>query len=179
MKSFGAKFLIPFCLLAIISLSVSAQENCSSIPTSTILLNLRLGMSAVEVNQNLGKSFQIKIKKDDDYRFFQNYIDRQPLGNLSGVRAFYLRFFFEKKLYQIEVFYEENKFPSDLKSFTEAISNQLSLPLSDWKVAHRQAVLKCGESSLKIDYQLNPRLELTNEIILQKVAEKYKSPKEN
>ncbi len=176
---FGAKSLILFCLLVIISLSVPAQENCSQITTnSSFFLSLQPGMNVVEVNQKLGRSVQIKIKNNDDYRFFQNYIDRQPPNNLSGVRAFYLRFF-EKKLYQIEVFYEENKYPSDLKSFTEIISNQLNLPLSDWKFAHRQAVLKCGEISLKVDYQLNPRIELTDETILKKVTEKYKSAKDD
>src|SRR5690349_9257984 len=128
MKSFYVKTSLLFCLLVIISFSVSAQENCSSIPKSSIFLNLQLGMNVAEVNQKLGGAVQIKIKNNDDYRFFQNYIDRQPPNNLSGVRAFYLRFF-EKKLYQIEVFYEENKFPSDLKSFTETISDQLNLPL--------------------------------------------------
>src|SRR5690349_1786721 len=104
---FGAKFSILFCLLVIISFSVSAQENCSTIPNSNIFLNLQLGMNVAEVNQRFGRVVQIKIKNNDDYRFFQNYIDRRPPNNLSGVRAFYLRFF-EKKLYQIEVFYEEN-----------------------------------------------------------------------
>ena len=177
MKSFGAKFLILFCLSVIVSFAVSAQENCSSIPNSNIFLNLQLGMNVTEVNQRLGRSVQIKIKNNDDYRFFQNYIDRQPPVNLGGVRAFYLRFF-EKKLYQIEVFYEENKFPSDLKSFTEIISTELTLPLSGWKFAHRQALLSCDEHSLKIDYQLNPRIELTDETVLKKVTDKYKSDKD-
>jgi hypothetical protein len=178
MKPFFAKILLILSLLVVISLSVSAQANCPLIPTTNILLNLQLGMSAVEVNQKLGPGFQIKIKNDKDYRFFQNYIDRQPPGNLSGVRAFYLRFF-EKKLYQIEIFYEEDKFPSDLKSFTETISNQMNLPVSDWKITHLQAVLTCGENSLKIDYQINPRIELTDETVLKKVTEKYKSDKKD
>lgn len=170
MKPFFAKTLVIICVLVILSLSASAQANCSLTLSSNVFLNLQPGMKVVEVNQRLGRSVQIKIKNNDDYRFFQNYIDRQPPPNLSGVRALYLRFF-EKKLYQIEIFYEENKFPSDLKSFIETISNQLTLPVSGWKITHRQAVLKCGENSLKIDYQLNPRIELTQDTVLQKVAQ--------
>ena len=133
-------------------------------------------MTAVDVTNKLGKDLKIKIKKDEDYRFFQNYIDKKPPPNLTGVRAIYLRFF-EKKLYQIEIFYEENKYPSDIKSFTEIISTQLNLPTSDWKFANRQAVLKCGESSLTADYQLNPRIELTNEPIKKQVDEINKKTK--
>ena len=36
---------------------------------------------------------------------------------------------------------------------------------------HRQAVFKCGETSLTIDYQLNPRIELTDETVRQKIAD--------
>ena len=49
------------------------------------------------------------------------------------------------------------------------VSNKLSLPVDDWKFANKQAVLKCGEASLKIDYQLNPRIELTDETAKQEV----------
>lgn len=175
MKLFSAKLLILFGLLVTYSIFALAQENCSPIlPASGMLLNLQLGMPVEEVSYKLGKDLKIKTKSNGDYRFFQNYVDKTPPNNLSGVRAFYLRFF-EKKLYQIEVFYEESKYPSDLKKFAEIVSNQLKPPLPDWEFAHRQAVLKCGETSLKIDYQLNPRVELTDETILQKVAEQYKT----
>ena len=167
MKSFYPKIAMIFLL--IISASAFAQENCNKIQqTSDDLLNLRLGMTADEVNQKLGKSLNIKIKKDDDFRFFQNYIGKKPPKNLSGIRAIYLRFF-KKKLYQIEIFYEENKYSAEIKEFVEVVSNKLNLPANEWKFAHRQAVLKCGESSLKIDYQLNPRIELTDESAKQEV----------
>lgn len=168
MKLFYPKIALIFLLA--FSFSAYAQENCPSIQqTSEVLLNLKLGMTVDEVNQRFG-SFKIKIKKDGDYRFFQNYIDRKPPQNLTGVRAIYLRFF-EKKLYQIEIFYEENKYPSEIKNFTEIISNQLNLPLLNWKFANRQGVLNCGETSLTADYQLNPRIELTNETIRRQIAE--------
>ena len=132
-------------------------------------------MTVDEVNRKFG-NLKIRIKNNDDYRFFQNYIDKKPPQNLSGVRAIYLRFF-EKKLYQIEIFYEENKYPADIKSFTEIVSNQLNLPVLDWKFANRQAVFACSENSLKIDYQLNPRIELTNEIVKKQIDEINKKTK--
>ncbi len=150
---------------------VSARAICTPIDqTSEILFNLRLGNSVQEVSQTLGKRLKIQTKSDGDYRFFQNYIGKKPPASLSGVRAFYLRFF-EKKLYQIEIFYEETKYPAEIKNFAEIISNQLNLPFAEWNFAHRQAVRKCGEISLKADYQLNPRIELTNETVREKVAE--------
>lgn len=166
-----------FCFVAGFSVSAFAQETCPQFTnTSNILLNLQLGMTAVDVTNKLGKALKIKVKKDEDYRFFQNYIDKKPPPNLNGVRAIYLRFF-EKKLYQIEIFYEENKYPSAIKSFTGIISTELNLPASDWKFANRQAVLKCSESSLTADYQLNPRIELTNETVRTKVDEINKKTK--
>lgn len=174
MKNFYPKIAVIF--LFIFSFSAYSQENCVSIQqTSQILLNLKLGMTVDEVNQRFG-NFKIKIKNNDDYRFFQNYIDRKPPKNLNGVRTIYLRFF-EKRLYQIEIFYEENKYPADIKSFSEIVSNQLNLPIADWKFAHRQAVYKCAEKSLTIDYQLNPRVELTNEIVKKQVDEINKKTK--
>lgn len=174
MKFFYPKIAVIFLLA--ISISAYAQENCVQITnTSEILLNLKLGMTVDEVNQRFS-SFNIKIKNNEDYRFFQNYIDRKPPKNLNGVRTIYLRFF-EKKLYQIEIFYEENKYPADIKNFSEIVSTQLNLPVVNWEFVHRQAVLKCGETSLAIDYQLNPRIELTNETIRKKVDEANKKTK--
>ncbi len=175
MKIFYPKIAILFLLT--FSFCVQAQENCVPIQqTSDILLNLQLEMSVEEVSNKLGKGLNIKTKKDDDYRFFQNYIGKKPPKNLEGVRAMYLRFF-GKKLYQIEIFYEEDKYPSEIKSFAEIISNKLNLPVADWKFAYRQAVLKCGERSLIADYQLNPRIELTNEPIKKQVDEINKKTK--
>ena len=67
---------------------------------------------------------------------------------------------------------------TEIKSFVEIISTQLNLPVSDWKFAHRQAILKCAERSLTADYQLNPRIELTDEVIRAKVAEIRKAEAE-
>lgn len=178
MKSFYARSAILVWFLAGFSAFVSAQENCVPIlRTSDDLLNLQLGMTVDEVRNKFGNVLQLKTKSDGDYRFFQNYIGKNPPKNLSEVRAIYLRFF-EKRLYQIEIFYAENKYPSEIKAFAEIISNRLSLPLANWRFAHRQAVLKCAERLLLADYQLNPRIELTNETVRLKVAEAGKTEKE-
>jgi len=171
MNLLPVKSLVLVLLLVSSATFVSARPSCTPIEqTSEILFNLRLGNSVPEVSQILGKGLKIKTKSDGDYRFFQNYIGKKPPANLTGVRAFYLRFF-EKKLYQIEFFYEETKYPTEINDFAQIISNQLNLPFSEWTFAHRQAVRKCGEISFKADYQLNPRIELTNEAIREKVAQ--------
>lgn len=175
MKKFYPKIAIIFLLT--FSISTYSQENCTPIQqTSDILLNLQLGMTVEEVSNKLGKNLGVKTKKKGDYRFFQNYINKKPPANLSEVRTIYLRFF-EKKLYQAEIFYDENKYPSDIKNFAEIISTQLNLPVADWHFANKQGVLKCGERSLIADYQLNPRIELTNETIRKMVDELNKKTK--
>lgn len=175
MKSFYPKIALIFLLT--FSFSAFAQETCTQITqTADVLLNLQLGMSVEEVSNKLGKNLGIKTKKKGDYRYFQNYINKKPPSNLTDIRAFYLRFF-EKKLYQAEIFYVENKYPSEIKKFAEIISTQLNLPLTDWKFANKQGVLQCGENSVTADYQLNPRIELTNEAIKKKVDEINKKTK--
>jgi hypothetical protein len=175
MKTFYPKIALLFLL--IFSASLRAQENCTQFTVSSAaLLNLRVGMAAEEVRNKLGTSLGIKTNKKGDYRFFQNYIDKKPPAGLSGVRAFYLRFF-EKKLYQAEIFFDEDKYPADVKNFAEIISAELSLPLAGWKFAHRQAVFSCGDISLEIDYQINPRIELTDEKVRKQVEEINKKTK--
>lgn len=175
MKNFYPKIALIFLLA--LSFSVRAQENCTPIAkTSDVLLNLQIGMTVEEVSSKLGSNLGIKTKKKGDYRFFQNYINKKPPQNLTGVRAFYLRFF-EKKLYQAEIFYEENKYPSEIKNFAEIISTQLNLPVTDWKFANKQGVFRCGETSITADYQLNPRIELTNDTIKKQIDEINKKTK--
>lgn len=175
MKNFYPKIALIFLLS--LAFSAHAQETCTPIAkTSEVLLNLQIGMTVEEVSSKLGNNLGIKTKKKGDYRFFQNYINKKPPQNLIGVRAFYLRFF-EKKLYQAEIFYEENKYPSDIKNFAEIISTQLNLPVADWKYANKQGVFRCGEVSITADYQLNPRIELTNDTIKKQVDEINKKTK--
>lgn len=175
MKNFYPKIAVLFLLM--ISASVGAQSVCTQFTdTSEVLLNLRLGMTAHQVRDRFDGKLGIKTSKKGDYRFFQNYIKKDPPNNLSGVRAIYLRFF-DSELYQVEIFYRENKYPQDILDFSVIVSDQLNLASANWKIAHRQAVFSCGENSLKIDYQLNPRIELTNEKIRKEVDEINKTKK--
>ena len=170
MKSFCVKSAVVFLLLAGLVSAAGAQENCAwTNQTADITLNLRLGMTTEEAQAALGKELKIKLNAKGDYRFFQNYIDKNPPPQLRGVRALYLRLF-ERKLYQIEIFYNE-EFSPTLESFTARLAAQLDFPASEWVYENKKAEIRCGENSLAADYVLNPRVELTDETILAKVSE--------
>jgi hypothetical protein len=170
MKSFCVKSAIVFWLLAVMVSASRAQENCAwTNQTADIILNLRLGMTTEEAQAALGKDLKIKLNPKGDYRFFQNYIDKNPPPKLRGVRALYLRFF-ERKLYQIEIFYNE-EFSPTLENFAARLAAQLDFPASEWIYENKKAEIRCGENSLAADYVLNPRVELTDETILAKVSE--------
>ena len=170
MKSFCVKSAIAFCFLSWLVSAARAQENCAwTRQTADITINLRLGMTTEEAQAALGKDLKIKLKPRGDYRFFQNYIDKNPPPKLRGVRALYLRFF-ERRLYQIEIFYEE-EFSPTLENFAARLAAQLDFPASEWVYENKKARIRCGENSLAADYVLNPRVELTDETILAKVSE--------
>ncbi len=170
MKSFCVKSAIAFCLLAWLFSAARAQENCRwTRQIAGITLNLRLGMTPAEVQSALGGDLKIKRNPKGDYRFFQNYIDKNPPPALRGVRALYLRFF-EHRLYQIEIFYNEEFSPS-LEEFASKLAAQYNFPASDWIYENKKAVIRCAENSLAADYVLNPRVELTDETTLARVNE--------
>ena len=159
-KSF---FIILFSLLCIAV--GTAQETCDlSRQTAPLLLNLQIGMSPEQVQTTFGKALKIKIKKNGERTFFQNYIKKPAPESLRGVRALYLRFF-DRKLYQIEIFYEPRIELKSLGEVTNALAAQLNLPIADWQTKNNRAEIKCGEISLVTDYILNPRIELTDATI--------------
>jgi hypothetical protein len=84
----------------------AAQEGNCSLATAPSLLGLRLQMSPEEVQSVFGKDLKVKVRKNNEKSIFQNYIDEPAPRSLAGVRALYLRFI-DRRLYQIEVFYEE------------------------------------------------------------------------
>lgn len=174
MKSFCVKSAIVFSLLAALPFAARAQEACGwTNKTASIILNLRLGMTTEEAQTALGKDLKIKLKAKGDYRFFQNYIDKNPPPGLRGVRALYLRFF-ERRLYQIEIFYNEDFSPA-LENFAARLAAQLNFSPSEWIYENKRALIRCGENSLAADYVLNPRVELTDETALSKVSEQNKA----
>lgn len=83
---------------------------------------------------------------------------------MRGVRALYLRFF-DRRLYQIEVFYEPRTDLTTLEAIADALATQLNFPISDWQIKNNRAEVICGETSLVADYILNPRIELTYETV--------------
>jgi len=161
MKSIVLILLFLFC-----SMPCAAQEDCDL--SNTSLLGLRLGMLPEQVRSVFGKDLKVKVKKKGQRTFFQNFIKKPAPNSLNGVRAIYLRFF-DGRLYQIEIFYENRSDWQTLENFTYAFSAKTNLPA--WKIEKGKAEIICGEFSIVADQILNPRIELTNETIRAQVEE--------
>jgi hypothetical protein len=150
-------------LLAFFALSVSAQKKCElPLNATPTLFNLKLGMNGNQVKQAVGGKLKIKNKKEGT--FFQNFIKNSPPRNLSGIRAIYLRFF-DSKLYQIEIFYEKQNERLTLEEFVRSFSVRENLQFEFWKIEYGIAELKCDGFSIEADNFLNPRIQLTDEIV--------------
>jgi len=171
MKDALAKPIAVFLFSLVFVAVAAAQETCElSSKTAPLLLNLQIGMLPEQAQNVFGKDLKIKIKKNGERTFFQNFIKKPAPNSLRGVRALYLRFF-DRRLYQIEIFYEPRQDLRTLEDITDALSSQLKFPISDWKIKNNRAEINCGETSLVADNILNPRIELTNETIRAKVKE--------
>jgi hypothetical protein len=169
MKKCFAKPIAAFLFTLLLASAATAQENCElKSKTAPLLLNLQIGMSPEQTQAIFGRDLKIKIKKRGERTFFQNYIKKPAPASLRGVRALYLRFF-DRLLYQIEIFYEPRADLKTLEDITEALSSQLSFSVSDWKIENNLAEILCGETSLVADNVLNPRIELTDETIRAEV----------
>jgi hypothetical protein len=160
MKLFILILILMFC-----SIPNIAQENCglSNAPT---LLNLRLGISPEQARSAFGRDLKVKVKKKGQRTFFQNFIEKPAPNSLNGVRAIYLRFF-DAKLYQIEIFYENRSDWQTLENFTNDFPAGTDLP--GWKIEKGRAEIKCAEFSVVADRILNLRIELTDETIRAQV----------
>lgn len=156
----------------------TAQQPCDlTAKSAPLLLNLQIGMSPENSQAVFGRELKIKIKKKGERTFFQNYIKNPAPASLQGVRALYLRFF-DRTLYQIEIFYEPRADLKTLDEITNALSSQLNLPASNWQIENNRAETICGEISLAADNILNPRIELTDRTLRAKVeAEREKDKK--
>ena len=177
MKNALAKLAAAILFSLIFVAVAAAQETCElESKTASLLLNLRIGMSPDEARSVFGKDLKIKIKKNGERTFFQNFIKKPAPNSLYGVRALYLRFY-DRRLYQIEIFYETRQDLRTLEDIINALSLQLNFPISDWKITNNRAAINCGEISLVADNILNPRIELTNEAILAKVKESREKDK--
>lgn len=174
MKIFLAKSGFIILLLFVWSNGVCAQAECA-LPSKTapLLLNLRIGMTPQEVQSVFGSALRIKVKKNGERTIFQNYIKSPAPQSLNGVRAIYLRFY-DKKLYQSEIFYEPR---TDLKSIEEisgALAVQLNFPAAQWEIKNKQAEIHCDNFSIIADYILNPRIEITDEATRARIEKSRK-----
>lgn len=155
----------------------AAQPPCElKLKSAPLLLNLSIGASPEDAQARLGENLKIKIKKSGERTFFQNYIKKPAPESVRGVRAIYLRFY-NRKLYQIEIFYEPRQDLPNLEATVNVLSAQLDLSAADWETKNKRGQIKCGETSLAADYVLNPRIELTDETIraaIEKAREKDK-----
>ena len=160
-----------FVLPLIFWLPCSAQETCQvKLKDAPPFFNLRLGMTAAEAQNAVGKKLKVKVKKKGERTFFQNFIKKPPPHTLSGVRALYLRFF-NGTLYQIEIFYEEKTDWKTVAASSEFLSAKLNLPQSFQENTIKRIESKCIGFSLVADNVLNPRIELTDEMIRAQVLE--------
>ncbi len=150
----------------------AAQENCDL--SNTSLLGLRLGMLPEQARSVFGKDLKVKVKKKGQRTFFQNFIKKPAPNSLNGVRAIYLRFF-DGRLYQIEIFYENRSDWQTLENFTGDFSAKANLPA--WKIENGKAEIICGGFSIVADRILNPRIELTDETIRAQIDESREKDK--
>jgi len=170
MAIFFIKIIVSCLCLLLTALPCAAQEKQCSPENSPPLLNLRLGMSPEQTQSILGKALKIKVKKKGQHTFFQNFIEKRPPSALNGVRALYLRFF-DRSLYQIEIFYEEDSNAKTNEYFVASLSSQLNFPVSSWQIEKGKATIICGEFSIVADKILNLHIEMTDETIRAKVEE--------
>ena len=169
MKTAAAKPFAAILFALAFAAVCAAQQPCEFMSkTAPLLLNLQIGMSPAEAQTIFGVDLKIKIKKSGERTFFQNFIKKPAPDSLRGVRALYLRFF-DRRLYQIEIFYEPRTDLPTLETIADALAAQLNFPISDWQIKNNRAEIVCGETSLVADYILNPRVELTNETVRAKV----------
>ena len=171
MKNHVAKSAAAILFSLLCAAACAAQETCElQSKTAPLILNLRVGMSPERAQTVFGKDLKIKIKKRGERTFFQNYIKNPAPERLRGVRALYLRFF-DRKLYQIEVFYEPRIDLRTLEEITDTLAAQFNFPVSSWEIKNNLARTTCGETSLVADNVLNPRIELTDETVRAKIIE--------
>lgn len=165
------KLVLLFYLLAFLSLTCMAQEGVCNLELNAApaLQNLRLGMTPDEVQTAFGRDLKIKIKKNGNKVFFQNFIEKPAPQPLNGVRALYLRFF-DRRLYQIEFFYENRAEWQTLDDFARYLTTTFNLP-DLWKDVKGRKTLTCNGFSLATDRVLNPRIELTDENLRAKAEE--------
>ncbi|HEY8562380.1 MAG TPA: hypothetical protein VIL74_18530 [Pyrinomonadaceae bacterium] len=162
---------VPFLLILFCAVCAAAQSpaNCA-LTDAPPLLGLRPGMSPSQVQGAFGKDLKIKVKTTGERTFFQNYVNKKATGKLIGVRALYLRFL-DGKLYQIEIFYDEQPNAPDLETFAADLAAQLNFPPgAAWEFSYNKAVIDCGAFTLVADMPVDARVELTDTALRAEAA---------
>lgn len=171
MKNAFVKSIVSLIFILVSVLACAAQNGCDlTTKNAPLFYGLKLEMLPEEVRNVFGQALKIKIKNKGERGFFQNFIEKSAPDTLRGVRALYLRFF-DGKLYQIEIFYENKNEWKTLENLTDSLSADFDFPVSEWKFEPNRARAVCGENSLAADKILNPRAELTDETLRAKVEE--------
>ncbi|REJ77569.1 MAG: hypothetical protein DWQ47_14440 [Acidobacteria bacterium] len=153
--------------------SANAQSECAvSEPPS--FLNLRLGMTVSEVNSMTRPELKVKAKSDGERIFFKNWINKPAKGNMTGVRAVYLRFF-EGRLYDIELFYEEGFRWPDLESLLSEVNRSSILTRENWNVKNGYAEADCEGFAVKADQVLGTHIQLTDMGLFAQVEKSRRS----
>lgn len=172
-----------FLLLAIaFAAPIAARGQCpATLNEAPALLNLRLGMTSPEATAALGRALKINVKREGS--FFQNFIKTPAPAPLSGVRALYLRFY-DRRIFQIEIFYENRGARPTLDRFADDLAARLNLQNAAWTFENNRKTLNCGAFSIAADSVLNPRVELTDEaaralFLAAQEAERQKNKKKN
>ena len=160
-------------LLIVLTVDLSAQ--CDLVLSdSPKMVGLRLGMTAAETNAALRGAAKVKAKTDGQYSYFKNYLKKgKSKGVLTGARAFYVRFY-NKRLYQIEIFYHRDYRWNALESLISDYSAESAFPFEYWKTKHGYATAKCDGFTVRADYILNPHLEISNDAAVDAIAEEKK-----
>lgn len=170
------KLIIITISILIFSMTIFAQQKCElTLDQSPTLQNLSLGMSPIEARSLLG--IKVKADKEGQSTYFQNYIKKKAKGNLTGIRAIFLRFY-DAELYQIELFYEKPYRWQNLDSLLDDYSLQNNFSREFWHTEYGYAEANCNGFSLDADYKLNPHIQITNDAI-DEIVEKERKVKEN
>jgi hypothetical protein len=157
------KFAEILLVLSIVVCAAKAQQPCKiSIADSPSISGLKLGMPIAELTSVIGPGIKFKPTKTGEGVFFQNFIEQTPPPKLTGTRTMYVRYF-NGKVYQIEIFFEDKDQPSKLEEFTTRLSTYYELPRDAWKVKNDRAELDCGSFRVNADAILNRHIELTDD----------------
>ena len=174
------KLTVPLLTALLLVLSAAAQQQpCGkTLSEAPAIHGLRLGMTFEEFYSALGQDMKMKPPKTGEGSFFLDFNELPPPNNFKGVKAAYVRFF-NNKVYQIEIFYDDKDQVTKLEDFTNRLSTDLNLSATAWKIKNAHAEIDCGDFVLTADVVLNRHIELTDDAALTEFKKKKQQEKES